>query len=140
MPLGTWMYVKGESQTWCDGEDPYYQDQGGNTLTVGLESEGDGDDFTLVSIGDPRLSDMECSQNFAFYDASNATAPLGMCGPRVVTLQSWVQLVSPRVLYLRRYFDVDNPYMQDDAIHCRIFESGYLLPLEDVIDSSNPDL
>ena len=46
-----------------------------------------------------------------------------------------MELVRSRVLYLRRYIDVDNPYLQSDTVHCRIFESGYLLPYEDWIDS-----
>lgn len=136
LPPGPWVYVKGESQVWCDTQDPYYQDEYATTVSLEVpDEEEQSDTVRPVGVVDTRMDDYECHQDFFFDDAKHATAPLGECGPRVVVLEARMELVSPRVLYLRRYIDVDNPYMQDDAIHCRIFESGYLLPQEDWLDT-----
>lgn len=136
LPPGRWIYVKGEAQVWCDNEDPYYRDEYATEVNFDVpEEDPQSDTPRPVGVTDSRMDDYECHQDYFFDDPTHATAPLGQCGPRVVVLDARMELVRSRVLYLRRYIDVDNPYLQSDTVHCRIFESGYLLPYEDWIDS-----
>ena len=133
LPLGTWMYVKGQTQVWCEGQDPYYSDVGGNTLEV--SDKYSDDNYASLSVDDEHLRTFNCVQKFDFYDNNNAISSKGLCGDRIWIYSSWIQLVSPRIIYVKRYYDATNPYDMDENMHCRIFEAGYLRPLDDVLDS-----
>jgi hypothetical protein len=135
------MYVKGETQVWCDGQDPYYSDVSGSTLRLRVQASEE-QQQDILALGDERLQGFQCDQEYGFYDDQNAISHPGPCGPKVMFYSAWLQVVSPRVVYLRRYYDATDPYLIDDQMHCRIFETGYLRPLGDVLDldSSSEDL
>jgi hypothetical protein len=137
MPRGEWVYVKGESQVQCDGEDPYYADLEWAQVTI-----EDGADKGVV-LSDSHLRQLDCAPGFVFYDGRNAVPVSSQCGSRVSSAsQSWLQLVSPRVVYLRQSYEAINPYDEFDPIKCRVFETGYLRPFVDVVEwvSDTPDL
>jgi hypothetical protein len=130
------MFIKGEGNTACQPYEDflgYIQDEAGYIINL-----QDLDD-NQVKLGD-NVDD--CSQVFEFYDATNATSPSKHCGGDTVIWHSWLQLVSPHVLYLRLEYEVTNPVgiHNDDGsdMVCRDFLVGYLVPYEDVLD--NPGL
>jgi hypothetical protein len=135
MPRGEWVYVKGESEVQCDGEDPYHSDLEWVQVTVDDVGERG------IALGDSHLRELDCpGLGHAFYDASDATATESACGSRVLDAQSWLQLVSARVLYLHRSYEAVNPYNEFDTVRCRIFETGYLRPFVDVVEWDDADL
>lgn len=139
MPPGEWVYVKGESKVSCQGqgEEGYYISEYATQMSFDVpDEEHHYDQPQPVGVKDERLAAHACEQDFYFVDGRNAYAQRGACGPKVQVLEAHMQLVSPRLVYLRRYYEVENPYDEPYDMSCTIFESGYLRPVQDWIDGA----
>jgi hypothetical protein len=127
LPRAQWTYIKGEAQVKCDGEPPYYMDLHWSQLN--LESDGYGVGVVLAGRQEQEYG---CQLDMLFTDGRHAAADPGVCGPKVTVLQARMQVVAPRVIYVRRYYDIVDPYEEGDGMHCRFFEVGYLQPSIDL--------